>query len=113
MANSNRTPSNELLTFFCMSEGNGDWPPENVKWRKLFAKERKTEKDLAEMHRLAEIVHWKMDERLQYERAEALKNALERIMTESALALYEKQIEKAINERDNNEYRRLHKQRGL
>ncbi len=61
---------------FWMSEGSPDeWPPENVKWHKLFriAKASRTKDQEQEMARLATIIAWKCDERLQYERAEQLE----------------------------------------
>ncbi|KKM24260.1 hypothetical protein LCGC14_1606790, partial [marine sediment metagenome] len=64
---------------FWMSEDDGStWPPENTAWRKLLDVKKKTAEQLKEMQRLVPIIMWKMDERLQYERAEQLQAKLDK-----------------------------------
>lgn len=64
------TAANEEIAFW-MGEGDGtEWPPENIEWRKLFDIPSRTPEQTKEMVRLATVIRWKGDEKIQYERAE-------------------------------------------
>lgn len=64
------TAANEEISFW-MGEGDGtEWPPENMEWRKLFDIPSRTPEQTKEMVRLATVIRWKGDEKIQYERAE-------------------------------------------
>ena len=59
---------------FWMGEGDGtEWPPENQQWKILsnIPPPSRTKAQIKKMRQLQEIVWWKTDEKLQYERAES------------------------------------------
>ncbi len=73
---------------FWMSEGDGtEWPPENMEWRKLFDIRDRTPKQTEEMVRLATVIRWKADGKIQYERAEQLQAELAELTKEMSYLL--------------------------
>ncbi len=60
---------------FWMNEGDGtEWPPENARWKELagLPKDIRTPEQLKELQHLTDIITWKSNEKIQYERAERL-----------------------------------------